>query len=88
MHTTDFTPSQICFGLNLELDRQSFSCFLQLAGRPEFADLLAARLTSAEIEQHVDFFTGLLRKYLSKSEYHQIFLGDNSHQHHAAETQE
>lgn len=88
MQTSDFTPSQICFGLNQELDRQSFSCFLQLAGRPEFADLLAARLTSAEIEQHVDAFTGLLRKYLSKSEYHQVFLRDDTHQHHAEEAQE
>ncbi len=87
MNTPIFSPSQICFGLNQELDRQSFSCFLQLAGRTEFADLLAARLTSEEIEEYVDSFTGLLKKHLSKNEYHQIFLGDDSH-HHATEDQE
>ena len=82
-----FSPSQICFGLNETLDRQSFSCFLQLAGRVEFADLLAGRLSSEEIEQHVDAFTGLLKKHLSKNEYHQIFLGDEDH-HHETEGQE
>ncbi len=30
---------------------------------------------------------GLLKKHLSKNEYHQIFLGDESH-HHAKEDQE
>ena len=87
MNTTAFSPSQICFGLGQDLDRQSFSCFLQLAGRAEFADLLAARLTTEEIEEYVDSFTGLLRKHLSKNEYHKVFLGDDSH-HHATEGQE
>ncbi len=45
-----FTPDQICFGLNRQLDIQSFSCFLQLIGRPEFADILAQRLSSTEID--------------------------------------
>lgn len=88
MNTPIFSPSQICFGLDQDLDRQSFSCFLQLAGRAEFADLLAARLSSEEIEEYVDAFTGLLKKHLSKNEYHQIFLRDDSHHHHATEDQE
>ncbi len=87
MNTLSFSPAQICFGLDQTLDRQSFSCFLQLAGRPEFADLLAARLSSKEIEDHVDAFMGLLKKHLSQNEYHQLFLGDASH-HHATENQE
>lgn len=87
MNTSIFSPSQICFGLNQDLDRQSFSCFLQLAGRTEFADLLAKRLSSEEIEEYVDSFTGLLRKHLSKNEYHQVFLGDDSH-HHTSKDQE
>ncbi len=75
-------PDKMCFGLSEELDRQSFSCFLQLAGTTKFAETLAARVNSEEILQHVDSFTALLRKYLSEDEYHSLFLQDNSHTHH------
>jgi hypothetical protein len=88
METSNFSPSQICFGLNQDLDRQSFSCFLQLAGRAEFANLLAERLSSEEIENFIDSFTGLLRTHVSKNEYHQIFLRDESHHHHEPDLQE
>jgi hypothetical protein len=85
MDNSALSPSQICFGLDPELDRRSFSCFLQLAGNREFADILASRLDSNEIEQFVDMFTGLLRKHISKSEYHHHFLHDDSHQHDESE---
>ena len=88
MNTSDFSSSQICFGLNQDLDRLSFSCFLQLAGRKEFADLLAERLSSEEIEAFVDSFTGILRTHVSRNEYHKIFLQDDSHHHHEPEDQE
>ncbi len=73
------TPSQICFGLNSQLDKDSFSCFLQLAGRPEFAEILASRLSSEEIEEFVVSFTSLLRKHFSEDEYHSLFLNDDTH---------
>ena len=81
MDTRTISPSQICFGLSQELDRTSFSCYLQLIGRKEFAETLAARLDSLEIERFVDEFTGLMHKHLSKAEYHQLFLLDDSHHH-------
>ena len=81
MSNCTFSSSDICFGLNLELDRRSFSCFLQLAGNREFADLLASRLDESEIEKFIDNFTGLLTKHLSKSEYHRLFLQDHDHHH-------
>ena len=81
MDTCKLSPSQICFGLSQDLDRTSFSCYLQLIGRKEFADTLAARLDSLEIERFVDEFTGLMQKHLTKNEYHQLFLLDDSHHH-------
>ncbi len=72
-------PSQICFGLSDELDKQSFSCFLQLAGRKEFAEILASRLASDEIDSFVNSFTEILRKHLTENEYHSLFLQDSSH---------
>lgn len=68
--------SKICFGLSEELDRQSLSSFLQLCGQKPFADLLAGRLSSEETEQLVDSFMDLIRRHLSESEYHSVFLGD------------
>ncbi len=64
----------ICFGLSEELDRSSFAVFLQLSGQPEFAELLASRLSREEIDTHVDTFMALLRKYLTEDEYHSYFL--------------
>ena len=72
---------KMCFGLTEELDRQSFVCFLQLAGNREFAETLARRVTREEIMTFVDSFTDLLRQYLSEEEYHSLFLQDASHHH-------
>ncbi|KAF0189524.1 MAG: hypothetical protein FD168_779 [Desulfobulbaceae bacterium] len=77
----------ICFGLNEELDRKSISCFLQLAGRPEFAEILSQRLSEDEIHSFVNFFTGLLKRNLSQDEYHSVFLQkEHSHDHSSEET--
>jgi len=74
-------PDQICFGLTSQLDKESFSCFLQLAGRREFSDVLAGRLSSEEIEGFIDSFMVLLRRHLSEDEYHRLFLQDNGPHH-------
>lgn len=74
----DFTPEMMCFGLSRELDMRSFSCFLRLAGRPTFADALAARISSDEMEEFVAGFTGLLKRYFSEDEYHALFLGEGA----------
>lgn len=68
-------PSTICFGLSTEQDQESCSAYLQLFGRKECAETLARRLSSDEIEMLVDTLGALLRKHLSKKEYHALFLG-------------
>ena len=78
--------NQICFGLNQQLDQQSLSSFLQLAGRQEFADLLSQRLSEQDIHVFVNFFTDLLKRNLSEEEYHRLFLQDEQwHPHHSQE---
>jgi len=74
-------PSKICFGLTEKLDRQSLATFLRLGGQEDFAQLFAERLSSEEIIMLVDHFMDLLRKHLSESEYHSLFLGDTHHHH-------
>jgi hypothetical protein len=75
-------PDQICFGLTSQLDKESFSCFLQLAGRREFADVLSDRLSSEEIGSFIDAFMVLLKRHLSEDEYHRLFLQDKTPHHH------
>ncbi|MBN4048962.1 hypothetical protein JYU00_02265 [bacterium AH-315-N22] len=72
----------MCFGLSLELDRESITCFLQLLGRPELAKTLASRLSSKEIQELVHYFTGVLKRNMSEDEYHELFLLEQSHQPH------
>jgi hypothetical protein len=72
-------PEKMCFGLSEELDRQSLITFLQLSGRSQFAEVFAERLSSKEILEFIDYFFNLLKKHISKSEYHQLFLLDADH---------
>ncbi|MDA8163761.1 MAG: hypothetical protein M0017_01825 [Desulfobacteraceae bacterium] len=37
---------------------------------------LIPRLSDSEVEAAVELLTGLLRRHLSKEEYHQLFLKD------------
>ena len=71
-------PHQMCFGLNLELDRESITSFFQLMGRPALAKTLANRLSSEEIQEIVHYFTGVLKKSMSEDEYHELFLLEQS----------
>ncbi len=77
----DIDPHQMCFGLNQKLDRKSFNLFLQLMGRPDFAAILSSRLSSKEIQEMVDYFTGTLKANLSEDEYHELFLLEQSPHH-------
>lgn len=74
--------SKICFGLNDELDRESLTTFLQLCGRPQFAEAFSSRLTSEETIQLVDHIMGLLKQHLNENEYHKLFLNDQHHHDH------
>ena len=71
-------PGTICFGLSPELDQQSLAFYLQLLGHVELSTTLAARLSSEEIEELIDLVGSLMRKHLSKKEYHHLFLGQGT----------
>lgn len=74
----DIDPHQMCFGLSLELDRESISTFLQLIGRPALAKTLASRLSSDEVQDIVHYLTGVLKNNMSEDEYHELFLLEQS----------
>lgn len=66
----------ICFGLNREMDERSLALFLRIVGSDEMLATLIPRLDEGDIGATVDFFTGLMKKHLSESEYHRLFLGE------------
>ncbi len=68
--------ASICFGMDRALDEHSLAIFLQRATSDELLSLLIPRLGEGEVTAVVDFLSGLMRKHLSKQEYHQLFLGD------------
>ena len=74
-----FDPDKMCFGLDEKLDRQSFATFLWLSGQPEFAETLSERVSRKEIDTHITAFMTLLKKHLSKQEYHRFFLHEDDH---------
>lgn len=73
-------PASICFGLSPELDRQSCAAYLQLLGQVDLAQTLCSRLSQQEINDLIEMTSSLMRKYLSKNEYHRLFLGEE-HSH-------
>lgn len=79
MEKDSLSAATIMFGLTPEKDRESCSTYLQLLGRRECAEALSSRLSPEEIEQLVDLTSSLMRKHLSKKEYHQLFLGGDHH---------
>ena len=81
----DIDPHQMCFGLNLELDRESLNCFLQLMGRPALAATLTSRLSREEIQDLVHYLTGILKSNMSEDEYHELFLLEHSPHPHKEE---
>ncbi|MEJ2032598.1 MAG: hypothetical protein P8Y63_06080 [Deltaproteobacteria bacterium] len=68
--------SAICFGLDRPTDERSLQLFLQNFAEPAVLEVLIPRLNDSEIEAAIDFLTGLLRRHLSKEEYHRLFLKD------------
>jgi hypothetical protein len=69
----------IMFGMTPEQDRESCCIYLQMLGRKECAETLSSRLSSEEIEHLVEMTSSLMRKHLSKQEYHKLFLRDDDH---------
>lgn len=64
------------FGFDRATDESSLTVFLERIASPPLLETLVCRLEDHEIEELVDLFTGLMKKHLSKKEYHRLFLGD------------
>jgi len=64
----------VAFGLSREIDEASLVVYLQQFSDDRLIEVLRSRLSDEEILHTVDLIMGLLRKHLTKDEYHRLFL--------------
>jgi hypothetical protein len=67
----------IGFGLNREMDENAVIYYLQKFSDDAVMTVLRNRLEDSELTLLFDLLSGLLRKHLSESEYHQLFLKED-----------
>jgi hypothetical protein len=63
-------------GLDRETDENTIICYLQKFSDDTLMKELVKRLTDEELEEIFSLLTRLLRKHLTDSEYHTLFLKD------------
>ena len=64
-------------GLDRETDENTIIYYLQKFSDDTLIKELVKRLTTEEIEEIFSLLTRLLKKHLTDSEYHTLFLKDN-----------
>lgn len=68
------TSGDICFGLDRASDERSLALFMKRVTDDELLSTLIARMSDAELLATLDFLTGLMKRHLSDTEYHGLFL--------------
>ena len=72
---------EICFGFDRQTDEKSLQIFLKLFASDRLLKTLIPRLKNKEIDNIVTDLSTLMRKHLTESEYHELFLDDPHHHH-------
>lgn len=67
----------IGFGLDRETDKKTIICYLQMFSDDQVMNALINKMTDEELEEIFSMITRLLRKHLTESEYHRVFLKDD-----------
>jgi hypothetical protein len=65
------------FGLDRETDENTVMYYLQKFSDDMLMKSLIKRLDNDELEEIFEFVSRLLKKHLSESEYHRLFLKEN-----------
>ena len=81
-HTHQFVEDYagfVGFGFNRETDEHTLMYYLQKFSDDTLVQTLIERLTDDELSQLFELMTGLMKKHLSESEYHRLFLKDKDH---------
>ena len=68
------------YGADRETDENTVMYYLQKFSDDSFMAMMAKRMTDAELLEIFELINRLLRKHLTESEYHKLFLKDD-HEH-------
>ena len=81
LHSHNFVENYdglIGFGLDREVDENTVICYLQKFSDDVLMAKLVKRLSGEELSEIFNLVSRLLKQHLSESEYHRLFLKDDS----------
>lgn len=67
------------FGWDRETDENTVRCYLQMFSDDDVASRITKRMTDKELEEVHNLINRLLVNHFEESEYHGLFLKDDSH---------
>ena len=79
MHTHNFVENYrglVGYGADRETDENTLIYYLQKFSDDKFMATITKRMTDEELLEMFDFISRLLKKHLTESEYHKLFLKD------------
>ena len=83
IHTHDFVETYqglVGYGADRETDENTVIYYLQKFSDDRFMAMVTKRMTDAELLELFEFINRLLKRHLTESEYHGMFLKDD-HDH-------
>ena len=80
MHSHNFIENYrglVGYGMDRETDENTIIYYLQKFSDDKFMATITKRMTDAELLEMFEFIHRLLKKHLTESEYHKLFLKDD-----------
>lgn len=68
----------VAFGLERKVDEDTLTWYLQKFSEDAHMALIRERMSDSDMAALFDLLGGLLKRYLSETEYHRVFLKDES----------
>ena len=69
------------FGADRETDENTIVYYLQKFSDDDLILPLVKRMEDTELEEIFNLVTRMMKRHLSESEYHRLFLKDDNHHH-------
>ena len=82
VHSHEFVENYeglVGFGLNRETDENTVVYYLQKFSDDQCMEKMIKRLSDEDLEKMFEYISMLLKKHLSETEYHRLFLKDGTH---------
>ena len=80
MHSHQFVENYsglLGFGLDRKTDEATIICYLQKFSDDTLMQVLIKRLSDEDLSEIFESITRMLKKHLTESEYHHLFLKDD-----------